>query len=544
MIDKKMLSRLTIRNYALIDDLELELGDGLTIITGQTGAGKSIILGALSLLLGERADSRAVTDKERKTVVEATFGDDIIVRREIHPSGRSRAFIDDSPVSLRQLSDFTSRLLDIHGQNANQTLSSPEGQMAMIDAFGDCAPLLEEYRRLFREFLATRRRLRELREANEKNRAERDLMAFQLERLDKLKPRPGEMAEVERRYEMLSETEELREALQKAVAALQAEEGAVDSMRMASQQLDAIKMQLVDPDYDSEESLQARLRRALIEVKDISESLQYILTEIEDDPEGLERSAARVNALYEAVRHFKVKDADALVGLRDDLRRRLDSLDSEGEDTVRLEEEGRRIASELKLAGERLTEARRRSSEKFARLVEEKAAPLGLRNLRFEVALSPAKLGADGGDSLQFLCSLNKNGAMLPMSDTASGGERSRLMLAIKGIMADKMQLPTVIFDEIDTGVSGEIADKMGRMMSAMSERTQIIAITHLPQVAACGSTHFKVYKRDGEDKTVTSIERLDRERRIEEIASMMSGEEITPQARSAAKALLAQNND
>ena len=211
---------------------------------------------------------------------------------------------------------------------------------------------------------------------------------------------------------------------------------------------------------------------------------------------------------------------------------------------MRLEEEGRRIASELKLAGERLTEARRRSSEKFARLVEEKAAPLGLRNLRFEVALSPAKLGADGGDSLQFLCSLNKNGAMLPMSDTASGGERSRLMLAIKGIMADKMQLPTVIFDEIDTGVSGEIADKMGRMMSAMSERTQIIAITHLPQVAACGSTHFKVYKRDGEDKTVTSIERLDRERRIEEIASMMSGEEITPQARSAAKALLAQNND
>ena len=178
---------------------------------------------------------------------------------------------------------------------------------------------------------------------------------------------------------------------------------------------------------------------------------------------------------------------------------------------MRLEEEGRRIASELKLAGERLTEARRRSSEKFARLVEEKAAPLGLRNLRFEVALSPAKLGADGGDSLQFLCSLNKNGAMLPMSDTASGGERSRLMLAIKGIM---------------------------------SERTQIIAITHLPQVAACGSTHFKVYKRDGEDKTVTSIERLDRERRIEEIASMMSGEEITPQARSAAKALLAQNND
>ncbi|MDE7080216.1 MAG: DNA repair protein RecN [Muribaculaceae bacterium] len=547
-----MLKKLVIRNYALIDEVEIDFGEGLSIITGQTGAGKSIMLGALGLLRGERADTKAIADRTRKTVVEATFLTDVtdpetgergpgelIVRREISPTGRSRAFIQDSPVTLTSLADCTSALLDIHSQHANLSLNSKEGQLEIIDAMAENAAILADYRADFRKYVGLRTRIRQLRELKARNMEKRGVIRLQLEALNKLKPRKGEQQEVERRFEMLSEADEIRDQMSGAYEALAGDnDGAMSQVRVALAHLESFNLEAVDPTPE-EESLITRLNSLYIELKDIAYTIEQLGESVESSPTLLAHTGARMRAYYEAVKAMGVDTGDELVDLRERLERQMHLLDGDDDESRELEQEARHLAKVLKEKAEHLTRRRREAAEVFSNHLTERAVPLGLANLRFTVAVREGKLTTDGQDSVEFLCSFNKNGELLPMSATASGGELSRLTLCIKSLMAEKMNMPTVIFDEIDTGVSGEIADKMGQMMTHMAEKIQIITITHLPQVAAKGIRHYKVYKEDTDLRTVTSVCEISGDDRIAEIAGMLSGERLTDAALHAARELL-----
>lgn len=544
-----MLSKLIIRNYALIDEVEIDFSKGLSIITGQTGAGKSIMLGALGLLSGDRADTKAIADHSRKTVVEATFttevdvaketSSEVIVRREISPSGRSRAFIDDSPVTLAELGEYVGRLLDIHSQHANLSLNSREGQLKIIDAMSGTVSLLEEYRKEFRHYVELRGKIKRLREMRERNREKRGYMLMQLEALRKLKPKRGEQREIEQRFEMLSEADEIREHLSGAHYVLAGDrDSAMSMIKNAIDELESFNLQLVDPTPD-DESLIARLHSIYIELKDIAYTAEQLADGMESNPTLLAHTGARMRAYYDMVKAMGVDTGDDLVDLQDDLEQQIHLIDGDDDESREYELEARTLAKVLKDKANTLTEMRKKGAAEFSNRLIKKAIPLGLQNLKFTVGFNEGKLTADGQDVVEFLCSFNKNGSLLPMATTASGGELSRLTLSIKSMMAERMNMPTVIFDEIDTGVSGEIADKMGRMMKEMAGLMQIITITHLPQVAGKGTRHYKVFKQDTDERTVSSVKELAGEERVREIAGMLSGERLTDAALEAARALI-----
>ena len=553
-----MLRKLLIRNYALIDSLDLEFENGLTIITGETGAGKSIMLGALSLLLGERADTRAISDGSEKSVVEAVFegvstifkeyiaqndlewrDGEIIIRREISSNGRSRAFINDQPVTLAVLAGFSKKLIDIHSQHENASLNDNTTQLEIIDIVSDNELLRKNYREAFNKFVATRSEIKRLKEDIEKSKENRDFLLFQLEGLEALHPKRGELAEIEKRFELLSDADEIRDNLQEFCSMLGANEtGVIEILSNARSIIEKMNLSLAENDGD-EDGIPARLDNILIELKDIYDTADDLLSSVDSDPVRLVKLSQRMNAYYEAVKRFRVKDADELVSLYEDVKNRLNRIETGGEDLPELERRGKMEGKLLKELSDKLTKTRERGAELFSKEVMKAARPLGLPNLDFKVDISSGKLNITGQDKIEFLCGFNKNQHPGPISRMASGGEMSRLMLSIKGIMAGRMNLPTIIFDEVDTGVSGEIADKMGNMMGEMSENMQVITITHLPQVAVKGKTHFKVYKRDEEKRTVTRVMQLEGDERIREIAGMMSGSEVGEAALNNAKALL-----
>lgn len=561
-----MLKTLRITNYALIDRLELEFGPGLTIITGETGAGKSIMLGALSLLLGGRADTRVIGDSSRKSEVEAIFvdvdpelrpvfdergiewvdadsdgrdGNEVIIRREISASGRSKVYINDRSVTLLTLSLVASRLIDIHSQHANAKLSDPAEQLRVVDLLSDNKAQLAEYRKEFAAYVDIRRRLKALREEMSKSAENADFMKFQLEQLDKLKPRRGELVETERRFEVLSDADEIRDRLRTMGAMLgTGDSGALTLISEAGAEAGKVDFSLFGKEAENAD-IPRRLASLSVELKDIYETVCDMAEEVDSDPAGLARLSARMNSYYEAVKNFRVKEADELVDLRDELRRKLSDIGGEGTELPQLEELSRLAARRLKRVAAALTESRTVGAERLSRLITETARPLGLSNLTFQARLSTAKLGPAGQDYMEFLCSFNKNGRMQPLADVASGGEVSRMMLSLKAILAGKMNLPTIIFDEVDTGVSGEIADKMGAMMRDMGVDMQVLVITHLPQVAAKGNAHFKVIKHDDESRTFTNVKRLSDDERVREIASMLSGSEVTGSALAAARDLM-----
>lgn len=564
-----MLSRLSISNFALIDSLELLPDPHLSIITGETGAGKSIMLGALGLLLGEKAAASVTTDKDRKTVVEAEFsgipeevtslmsdidpewnGGSIILRRELSPGGRSRAFVEDSPVKISVLADIARRLVDIHSQHSNMLLTLPANQLRLIDALADNTAILEDYRSEFRTFLQLRNTIKQIREENERNRSNRRIYEFQLEELRKLNPKQGELEAVERRFDILSDAEEIREHLSSAFAALNGGvASAVASISDAMDSVSMVDMSLFEHDIQpiltddmtiDDFSVLERLRQAYIEIKDIAETIGEYASQVDSDPSELATVTTRMNDLYAARKHFNVADADALVELRDSLERKLSLLDSESGDLEELERKAKASAVRLKAKADALTASRMEAAARFEKRLMEDVRPLGLPNLLFKVDFSQGKFSREGVDQVEFLTTFNKNMPLQPMSKVASGGELSRLMLCIKNIMARSMNLPTVIFDEIDTGVSGEIADRMGAMMKEMGEDSQVIAITHLPQVASKGSRHFKVFKKDNDLRTVSDVKCLSQEERVVEIAGMLSGETLNDAALNAARALLA----
>lgn len=538
-----MLSHLEIRNYALIDNVTLDFSSGFTTVTGETGAGKSIMLGALSLLCGSRADAKSLSQKGEKTIVEAIFtqeGEETILRREIASGGRSRAFVNDSPVNIQQLAEIGGSLIDIHSQHNNMLLSSPARQLEVIDSMGCDKDLLEKYRDTFRRFVGLRRELQSRMEEISRAREQREFLAFRLENLDRLKPRKGEWEELSKAHDILSDAGEINERLTEAQYLLgAADTSALTRIAEARDALRKVDFSLFENESEDSPAIMQRIENLYVELKDIAETVAAHAQNIEADPMALSRVDERMDALHEAVKRYKVADADALVELHGQLRERMRLIDGGDRDTERLEKEYRSLREELRRQADELTEARTKAAAVFSEELTVLARPLGLSNLRFSAMVSKGKLSVDGQDSVEFLCSFNKNQEMQPLRKVASGGELSRLMLCIKEMTASRMNLPTIIFDEVDTGVSGDIADRMGRMMADMGKRAQIITITHLPQVASRGSEQFRVYKSDTDESTHTHIEKLTESGREKEIAKMLAGSDVTPEALANARALL-----
>lgn len=550
-----MLKTLYISNYALIETVDIEFHPGLNIITGETGAGKSIMLGALSLILGGRADLKAVRDSGRKSVIEATFdvsgypalkeycvANDIewddavcILRREIAPAGRSRAFINDSPVTLDLLSHVAMQLVDIHSQHQNQLLASPDFQLRIIDNLAGNGELLADYGKRYQAYRNALRRLHETRKQIEQNRNDEDFTRFQLEQLDELKLKAGEQEQLEHDRDVLSNMSDIKLTINGALEALtESGDNALSLLGDAVDYCERLSKVLEDND-----NIVSRLESARIEIQDIAETLTAYDRNLQADPAELEAIEERLNTIYSLEQKHRVDTVEQLIELRETFREKLEQLENGSFTVEELEKEARRAKASARELAMQLSERRKAEALKFEETLRETAVPLGMKNLQVKVAITPADLGPTGMDNVGLLFSFNKNQALMPVGGTASGGEISRLMLSIKAIIATRMKLPSIIFDEVDTGVSGDVANRMGQLMKSISENIQVTAITHLPQVASKGNAHYKVYKEDDDTSTHTRIKLLTDEERVDELAVMLSGSTVNEAARANARSLL-----
>ena len=550
-----MLTHLLITNYALIDHLEIDFKKGLTIITGETGAGKSIILGALSLILGERADLKVIRKAENKSVIEASFNieayndkehffeqndieffdNECILRREIASNGRSRAFINDTPVTLSVLRELTLRLVDIHSQHSNMLLADALYQLSIIDSVSGNDSIKADYSKQFSQYKKLKVEIEKLKAEYEKNRQEEDYIQFQLDQIAALKLQENEDEELEREQSRLSNVNEIKQCLWSASSVLQDEDNSIVSQLSV---LSRSFLQIENVDADLKE-LSERLQSLMIELKDFSRTISSIQDSYVDDPNELERINERLNNIYDLENKHKLSCVNELIALQHSYEEKLAVITNSDDEIKRLEEKLIIVEKEARAKAKELSLSRRKGAEIFKQELEKTAIPLGMKNLRFEIGFEDCELCAQGMDKVEFLFAFNKQQQLMPIENTASGGELSRVMLCIKAIIAQNMQLPTIIFDEVDTGVSGEIAHKMGEMMGDISNNIQVIAITHLPQVAVKGNNHLKVYKADTDEATYTSMCELTKEERVEEIARMLSGREIDAAAINNARSLL-----
>lgn len=551
-----MIQRLFIRNYALIDSLEIDFRPGFTVLTGETGAGKSIILGALSLILGQRADSKAIKDAAQKTVIEGTFDvsayemrsffeeNDLdyepsgvcILRRELSPAGKSRAFVNDTPVSLTVLKELGEQLIDIHSQHQNLLLGDNRFQLRMIDIWAGDESLLSQYRTEYKRYCDLRDSLDRLRRASEENRKEEDYLRFQYDQLCEARLQPGEQSLLEDEQEMLTHAGEIKNALYSVAQYLGGDEGGALLQMKECQSVLRSLLRI----YPAVEPLSERIESAYIEMKDILGEIEDRQETVSVDPIRLQEVESRLDLIYGLQQKHHVSTIDELLSLQADLQQRLEAIDHSDEQITELQRKLSEQEKSLHTLAERLSAARHEASVGFTEKLIERARPLGMPHLRFEVEWkSKEGFDADGTESVRYLFSANKNRPMESVADIASGGEISRLMLTIKSLAADAAALPTIIFDEIDTGVSGEIADKMGEIMAGMAHYMQVVAITHLPQVASRGEYHYRIYKNDEGETTQTCIEPLDDTRRAEEIARMLSGTQLTEAALKNARELL-----
>lgn len=555
-----MLKSLHISNYALIDTVDISFHHGFNIITGETGAGKSIMLGALSLILGGRADLKAVRDSGKKSVIEASFevnkypklkeyclDNDIewddtlcILRREIAPAGRSRAFINDSPVTLDLLSHVAMQLVDIHSQHQNQLLTSGDFQLRVIDNLAGNGELLSEYHRRYASYRNALKRLHDTKKLLEQNRNDEDFTRFQLEQLDELGLTDGEQEQLEHDRDILSNITDIKTTISGALDALsEGTHNALASLAETSDYCEELTRYLEDSDNIGE-----RLETVRIELRDIAETLTAYDQEFQADPEELEAIESRLNTIYSLQQKHRVSTVAELIALREELREKLDRLENSSFTIEELEKEARRAKNAAKQLAAELSQRRGEEAARFEETLRQQAMPLGMKNLRTQVKVTPGELTPTGMDKIEFLFAFNKNQPLMPVSGTASGGEISRLMLSIKAIIATKMQLPSIIFDEVDTGVSGDVANRMGVMMKDISRNIQVITITHLPQVAAKGNAHFKVYKEDDDDATHTRLRELSATDRVDELALMLSGSTVDEAARANARSLLNMQQD
>jgi DNA repair protein RecN (Recombination protein N) len=553
-----MLKSLSIENYALIDSLNIEFAPGFSVITGETGAGKSIILGALSLILGQRADARQIKQGENKCLVEGVFdvskydlkslfdehdwvyeGETCILRREIWANGKSRAFLNDSPVYLNDLKVLGDRLIDIHSQHQNLALNDRQFQLLVVDALADTRLLRGEYVSAFRSFRSAAKVLADLKEASRKNKEEEDYLRFQYAALSEAALREGEQEELEAELEALTHSEEIKSGLFAVTNLLSGEDQNVEAMLKSA--LESVRnVQSVFPKADE---IVQRLESAYLDLKDLRSETERLFDEIEFNPDRQQLVEDRLGVIYDLQKKHSVATVRQLIELRDNIGSKLQNIDSMEEKISSAENILSEKREQLFDLARRLSEKRLAAISDIEKELTSRLSYLGMPNARFECRITPKQQPDETGmDDVQFLFSANKNTDLLPVSQIASGGEISRLMLCVKALIAGATALPTIIFDEIDTGTSGEMADKMGRIMQDMSRNMQVIAITHLPQIASKGDFHYIVYKKDTEDSTQTYMRQLSSEERITEIARLLSGAETTAQAIENAKVMLRKN--
>ena len=550
-----MLRSLYIQNYALIEKLDISFGAGFSVITGETGAGKSIILGAIGLLLGQRAEVKAIRQGASKCVIEARFDisaygmepffeeneleyeEECILRREVYASGKSRAFINDTPASLVQMKELGEQLIDVHSQHQNLLLNKEGFQLNVLDILSHNDEQLSVYQSLYREWKQTQQDLADLIARAEQNKADEDYIRFQLEQLEEANLSAGEQEELEQETDTLSHAEEIKAGLFRVGQLLTSDEGGL----LAGLKESLNTMLGLQKVYSPATELAERLESTYIELKDVSQEVSSQEEDVEFNPERLEEVNDRLNLIYTLQPKHRVTTVEELLALTEEYAAKLAAITSYDERIGELTTLCDTLYNKVKKQAAVLTKARTGAAREVEKQMASRLVPLGMPNVRFQVEMGMRKEpGVHGEDTVNFLFSANKNGALQSISSVASGGEIARVMLSIKAMIAGAVKLPTIVFDEIDTGVSGEIADRMADIMQEMGEQDrQVISITHLPQIAARGCAHYKVYKQDNETETNSHIRSLADEERVEEIAHMLSGATLTEAALNNAKALL-----
>ncbi|WP_108868293.1 DNA repair protein RecN [Aquimarina aquimarini] len=549
-----MLRGLSIKNFALIEQLQVSFDADLITITGETGAGKSLLLGALGLLLGKRADLSSIKDSSQKCVIEGVFDiknykltsffeeealdyeDQTIIRREILPSGKSRAFINDTPVTLSSLASLGVRLIDIHSQHQTLEVTTNDFQFEVLDALAGADRQIQSYKRGLGLLKEKKKEVNTLIESQEKFNKEYDYNSFLLQELEEAKLKPGEIKELEEHYEQLNNIEEIQERLSGSIAIVSSEEVGV------TDQLNTVKNNLskIESFSGSLQELSKRIQSIYIELDDVSNTLLDELEKLEADPERLEQISQRLQLLHNLQIKHNVSSIEELVLITDSLREKVSATESLSEDIERLNKEISITESQLDEVAKTIHKKRSKALPQLIKELEVILKALGMPNASFQASLElQEKYLANGKEVLVFLFSANKGGTYGQLKKVASGGELSRIMIAVKSVLSRYTHLPTIIFDEIDTGVSGEVAHKMADLMMNMSKNLQVFSITHLPQIAANGQNHYKVYKEDAKNTTITRLKLLDEEERVKEIAEMIGGKNISDSAITHAKSLL-----
>lgn len=554
-----MLKKLDIRNFTLIDHLEMALYPGFSVITGETGAGKSIVIGAIGLLLGNRADAKQVKRGCDKCIIEATFDlsiyhsdvlkdffedndldyepEECLLRREVNANGKSRAFINDTPVTLALMRELGEQLIDVHSQHQNLLLSKEDFQLNVVDIIARDRQQLADYRAAFAEYRSAQRRLEELREQIATSRDNEDFLRFQQKELSEANLASGEQEQLEQEAELMSHAEDIKRALHEADYGLSGDDtGIVNLTRSIAAQLRSVA-----DVYPEAQELAERLESCFVELKDISQEIASKVDDVEYDPQRFNLITQRLDTIYTLQQKFHVQTVDELLDRLNGINAQLDNIDNSDEELQELERSVDKLHTVCVEKAVVLTDMRRKSATVVEQELSKLLVPLGIPKVRFKVDVSPADLSTNGADKVMFLFSANSSTDMQPVSQVASGGEIARVMLSLKAMISKAIGLPTIIFDEIDTGVSGRVAEQMAHIMRDMGKANrQVICITHLPQIAAAGSTHYKVAKQETEQGTVSTMTQLSDEQRITEIAQMLSGSDVSQAAVDNAKSLLA----
>ena len=550
-----MLKQLYIKNFTLIDELDIPLYPGFSVITGETGAGKSIILGAIGLLLGNRADSKAIKAGRDRCVIEAHFdlskygmqdffdandidydAEDTIIRRELTAAGKSRAFINDTPVPLSKMRELGEQLVDIHSQHQNLLLQKEDFQLNVVDIIAQDEKQRKNYEAAYNQYKQANQKLNALKAEIEKNRENEDFLRFQFKELDEAQLQNGEQEELEQEYEMLSHSEDIKTALYQADNHLSGDDGnIIERLKQTSEQLANIK-----DVYPEVTELLERIDSSYIELKDIAQEINGLTDHVEFDPARLETINERLDKLNSLQQKFHVRDLGELIETYHQLKEQLSHIDHSDENVEALEQEVAQLLEKAQKQAKELTAIRTKAAKKVEEEMKQRLIPLGIPNVRFCISLTEKPLSHDGGDKVSFLFSANKSTPLQPVTQVASGGEIARVMLSLKAMISGAVKLPTIIFDEIDTGVSGKIAEKMAQIMVEMgNHERQVLSITHLPQIAAMGSHHYKVSKEETDEGTISRMTELSQQERIQEIAQMLSGSDVSEAALANAKELL-----
>ena len=550
-----MLKHLYIKNFTLIDELDISLYEGFSVITGETGAGKSIILGAIALLLGQRADSKTIKQGAEKCVIEANFdlaryhmqqffdendieydAGDCIIRRELTSAGKSRAFINDTPVALSMLKELGDQLMDVHSQHQNLLLNKQDFQLEVVDIIADDEMQLSKYQSTYNEYVKVEKKLGEMMLTIERNRENRDFLKFQYEELENAKLLEGEQEELEQRSETMEHSEDIKSALYTTDNALSAEQvGVIQSLRSSLSALRGIESV-----YPEVSELIERIDSSYIDLKDISQEISGLLESVDFDPAELDQVNSRLDRIYELEKKYHVETVEELISKREELHRQLEAIDNGDESLDVLKARRNELEAQAHKEADALTKLRTKSAKTIEAEMQKRLIPLGMPHVRFCIELTSTELGANGTDKVSFLFSANTSTPLQPVSQVASGGEIARVMLSLKAMISGAVKLPTIIFDEIDTGVSGKTAEMMAQIMKEMgSHGRQVISITHLPQIAALGSVHYKVEKNETANGTTSKMRQLNDEERVREIAQMLSGSDVSEAAIQNAKELL-----